>query len=272
MVAVLREQIEPAGRVVGDLDLRSIARVFPLVTIPQWVASQLYYGLLSRLAMYLLLPLLVGYVGYQIVAYLLVPNVRVLLTEIAWDAGLLVAVAVLFLVVLQRTAARTPCPCRAGVFRAGGTRSSVEQIQDLLVSDRHPPLHRDLHGRQIGVFVSGHTHDPALSRLDRGSGQAALIANSGCWLRQLHPVPARFGALPVFVSTFVQTHVRIRLDGSGIRVELWEHPRPARDPLRVSERVAILGRRPVQPAAGAPSRLVAADALPVPGTPPNHRR
>lgn len=169
-----------------------------------------------------------------------------MLTEVAWDALVLVTVAVLFLVVLQRTAARTSSPLRAGVLSAGGVPSSVDQIRDLLGSDRHPPLHGDLRGREIGVFVSGHTHDPALSRLEREGGDA-LIANSGCWLRQLHPVPAHLGALPVFVSTFVQTHVRIRLDGDGVRVELWERPRPAHDPLRATERLAILGRLPSSP-------------------------
>lgn len=189
------------------------------------------------------------------------PNVQTLLSEIAWDAALLVAVFVVFLFVVQRSAAQTMVPLSSGIFRAGGTRSSVEHIQDLLVSGRHPPMHGDLPGREIGVLVSGHTHAPALTRLSRGTQGDALIANSGCWLRQLRPVPAHFSAPPVFVPTFVHTHVRVRLDGSTVRVELWDRPRPAPVRLRVTERIAVTGRLSVQPVANAPSRLVAADGL-----------
>jgi hypothetical protein len=36
------------------------------------------------------------------------------------------------------------------------------------------------------------------------------------------------GATPVFVSRFVQTHVRVYRSTSGIEAELWEHPRAAK--------------------------------------------
>ena len=62
----------------------------------------------------------------------------------------------------------------------------------------------------------------------RENGAAASIVNSGCWLRQLQPIQAHFRGPPVFVSKFVQTHVRIFLGDYGVRVELWEHPKPAR--------------------------------------------
>jgi hypothetical protein len=61
-------------------------------------------------------------------------------------------------------------------------------------------------------------------------------------------VPARVGAPPVFVSRFVQTHVRVYRGDGAIQVELWEDPRPARQRMRVVERLALAGRAPAKPA------------------------
>lgn len=112
-------------------------------------------------------------------------------------------------------------------------------------------MDRDLPGREIDVFISGHTHAPSLSEIQREIGDAAIIVNSGCWLRQLQPIRAHFRGPPVFVSKFVQTHVRVYLSDSSVRVELWEHPKPARMQLRAAERIWILGRLPAQPAGDA---------------------
>jgi hypothetical protein len=137
----------------------------------------------------------------------------------------------------------------------------VGKIRNLLASEHHPPMRRDLPGRSIGVFVSGHTHAPALSELRRENGDAAIVVNSGCWLRQLRPVPAHFGGPPVYVSEFVQTHARIHLEGSEVVAELWEHPKPAPRRLRTTERLAVLGRLPRQPAANAKPRVSKSERL-----------
>ncbi len=102
----------------------------------------------------------------------------------------------------------------------------------------------------IGVFVSGHTHGPALAEFNGPTGERGAVVNSGCWLRQLQPVPAWLAAPPVFVARFVQTHVRVYWS-DGMQVELWEHPRAAPRRLRVAERLAIVGRVPPQPDADA---------------------
>ena len=34
---------------------------------------------------------------------------------------------------------------------------------------------------QIAVFVSGHTHAPAMSKLTRGDGRETVIVNTGCF-------------------------------------------------------------------------------------------
>jgi hypothetical protein len=122
-------------------------------------------------------------------------------------------------------------------------------------------MDRNLPGRQIDVFVSGHTHAPSLSVIRRENGDAAIIVNSGCWLRHLQPIQAHFRGPPVFVSKFVLTHVRVFLSGSSICVELWEHPKPTRVRLRAAERIAILGRLPAQPAKDTKPRVRASGEL-----------
>jgi hypothetical protein len=106
---------------------------------------------------------------------------------------------------------------------------------------------------RIGVFVSGHTHAPALGHF----GHDGVIMNSGWWLKQLHPVQAHLGAPPVFVPRFVQTHVRVCRASAGLEVELWEHPRPARQHQLLRERLAILGRLPEEPGDAEAARLQA---------------
>lgn len=98
-----------------------------------------------------------------------------------------------------------------------------------------------------------HQGAAADSGADRGRcglvalGVLGALVNSGCWVRQLQPVPAHLGAPPVFVSRFVQTHVRVYWDTGAIQVELWEHTRPSSQRMRVAERLAIAGRVPAQP-------------------------
>ena len=80
---------------------------------------------------------------------------------------------------------------------------------------------------ELAVFVSGHTHAPAISTLAHADARVTVIVNTGCWLRQLQPVEALLGAPPVFVPTFVHSHVRVRAGLDSLTVELWD-----RDPLR----------------------------------------
>ena len=46
----------------------------------------------------------------------------------------------------------------------------------------------------------------------------------------------------MYVGRFMQTQVRIYRGRDGIEVELWEHPRPSRERLALTERIAITGR------------------------------
>jgi hypothetical protein len=115
----------------------------------------------------------------------------------------------------------------------------------------------DPSGPAPAVFVSGHTHAPALSELAGADGRTTVLTNTGCWLRQLQPVPAWLGGPPVFVPAYVHTHVRVRASPGAVTVELWEHPKPAERRLPWIERVAIAGRMPPQPPAAAGPRLLA---------------
>ncbi len=266
IVTDLTRGLVEAGRITRSLDLRDLNKVYPLVTIPEWVVGRFFYDLLGRVVAYLLLPLIIGYAAYWVVEYLVtvthdgqVSWLRTLIAETATDASLLVIAFSLFFLAVRRTAARAVSSVSS---RLPGHRQAIpaphdpeQEIRGLLTADRRPPMDRDLLGRQIDVFVSGHTHAPALSEIRRENGDVAIIVNSGCWLRQLQPIQAHFRGPPVFVSKFVQTYVRVFPRDSAIRVELWKHPKPARLRLRAAERIWILGRQPAQPADDAEPRV-----------------
>ena len=182
---------------------------------------------------------------------------RSVLLEATYGLTVLVfALAVVFLVSRRTTehavstlASRFPGP-------ASGRHWEEVAIRQLLEDDRPPPMAGNSSSLELAVFVSGHTHAPAISKLARADGRTTVIVNTGCWLRQLQPVNARLGAPPVFVPAFVHTHVRVRPGQGGVAVELWEHPKPAERRLPWIERAAIAGRMPRQPPAAEP-RLVA---------------
>jgi hypothetical protein len=67
----------------------------------------------------------------------------------------------------------------------------AELIRGLLETGQPPPLADG--PAEVRVFVSGHTHAPALTQFRGPAGQEGAIVNSGCWLRQLQPLPARLG-------------------------------------------------------------------------------
>lgn len=264
IVNALTTRIEPAGQVAGTLDLRDIGRVYPLASIPVWLAGRIFYDLLQRVLTRLLAPMVVGYLSYRLWdGYRSLPGVQAVFGEIVWDAALLVAVFVFFFLTLRRTSARTIAALTSAGPDGRPDVADTQQVRELLATDHPAPMRPGLPAREIAVFVSGHTHAPSLSRLARAGGGDAITANSGCWLRQRRPVPARFRAPPVFVSTFVQTHVRVTLGAAGLRAELWEHPRSTPERLRAIERVATLGRLPPEPEADAPPRVVASEELAV---------
>ena len=274
LVTDLTRRIVPTAGGDGDRNLRDVNKVYPLVAIPELLAGRLFYDLLTQVGRWLLLPLFLAYAAFRVVAYAVstsrdeswgvwgsdrsLPGGRRVFLEIGYNAALLLLVFAVLFVVIRRLSGRFVSSTFAPLPGLAQTETSADLIGDLLDSDRPLPMGAGLTGRQVAVFVSGHTHAPSLSEVARDGTGAAVAVNSGCWLRQLRPVPARAGGPAVFVSAFVLTHVRVCLDGAGIRAELWEHPKPAPSRLRPAERIAILGRVPEPPPANAAPRIVAA--------------
>jgi hypothetical protein len=249
-------------------DPRQVRHVFPVAAHPgpaEWVAGRIFYQFLGQVLGWLLAPLVAVYVAYEGLAAVVRAlggslALRPLFLEVAYVLGLLVvAFAVVFLI-SRRTAARAVSTMAAHLpGQAPGPERYREDvaIRELLEDDRAPPMAGSASPMEIAVFVSGHSHAPALSELARADGRRTVIVNTGCWLRQLQPVEARLGGPPVFVPTFVHTHVRVRAGQDGLGVELWNHPRPAGRQLPWIERAAIAGRTPDPPPPDAEPRLVA---------------
>jgi hypothetical protein len=55
---------------------------------------------------------------------------------------------------------------------------------------------------------------------------------------------------------------RLVYSTAGLRVEFWEQPKPAPRRLRLAERIAIVGRLPLPPAADAAPTITASTSLP----------
>jgi UDP-2,3-diacylglucosamine pyrophosphatase LpxH len=245
----------PHGWAVEGGSLRDVDRVFPLAIIPLWLAGRTYYQLVTQTVRWLLLPLLVLFVVHALVRGDESIGGRVV--DLAYNAGAALLVLGVFLSVAGRATNRATRSSAASYEKT----DEAALIRSGLEDGRSPPL-GDALAAEIAVFVSGHTHAPALTEFKGPSGHPGAIVNSGCWLRQLQTVPARFEAPPVFVSRFVQTHVRVYRAGGATQVELWEHPRPAPQRMRVAERVLIAGRRPAEPPEDASPHVRARASVP----------
>ena len=212
----------------------------------------------------LLIPLIVAYAVYEALAAV-VPSfgrslgLRPVFLELAYILGLVVAFAVLF-IISRRTAASAVSAMPSGnPGHAAGREPYREDvaIRRLLEQDQPPPMAGTTAPLQLAVFVSAHTHAPAISTLVRADGRAPVIVNTGCWLRQLQPVRALLGAPAGVRVTFVHSNVRVRAGQDGLAVELWDQPKPAGRRLPWIERVAIAGRIPPKPPPDAGPRLLA---------------
>ncbi len=243
----------PRGRTAEALQLHEVDHVFPLETIPAWMASKLFYTLVTITLRWLLLPLAVAYIAFELVAFAVGIGrhaINGLFVAIAYDIAVIVVVAAVFFFIARRIAARAVRPAaRPDGGEAAAIRARLERGEP-------PPLGEGL-GGSIAVFVSGHTHLAALGPFVH-DGRRGVVVNSGCWLRQLQPVRAHLRAPAVFAGRFVQTHVRVQRRDGTIAVELWDRQRPVQQRLRLAERVMILGRLPVSPPPDLAARVRAA--------------
>jgi len=258
-------RVAPYGEVSPGLDLAEIKMVYPLVAIPSWVAGRYFYDFVGKVAAYLLLPLLVAYALYRVAAYLLLfsgglSRVHELFLDIGIFGLFTVALFAVFFLVVRHVVRRTlnamsPDGFRQERPRPSPAEASRAKIREILAGRAGTPMSPSLDPSTVDVFVSGHTHLPSLEEVERPDGRRCVAVNSGCYLRQLHPVPPRLKGPPVFVSRFVLTHVRVYAEDDTLRVELWEHPKPVRQSLGRIERLLSYGRRPPQPPPGSEPRV-----------------
>jgi UDP-2,3-diacylglucosamine pyrophosphatase LpxH len=266
-------RVAPLGEVSPGLDLSEIKMVYPLVAIPGWVTSRYFYDFAGKVASYLLLPLLVAYVVYRVVAYFIalagggsagffgnyreLPRVHELFLDIGiFGLVILLIFAIFFLVIRHAVRRALASVSPGGRPRYSPAEASQRKIQGILRGEERPPMDPSLAPTTIDVFVSGHTHLPSFEEVERQNGRShAVMVNSGCFLRQLQPVSPHLKGPPVFVSKFVLTHVRVFAQGAQLRAELWEQPKPARQRLSRIERLLSWRRRPPQPPAGSKPRV-----------------
>ncbi len=273
VVTDFTRRVAPFGEVSRGLDLSEIKNVYPLVEIPRWIASRYFYDAVGMVFAYLLLPLLVVYAVYRGVAYLLevtdggsrgllesyqeLPRLHEFFLDIGVFGLLTVLIFAIFFLVVRRVVRRTLAAMTLEQTpRYSPAEASQEKIRSVLRGEA-PPMGASAHPGEIDVFVSGHTHLPSLVEVEKTDGGRSVMVNSGCWLRQLQPVSPYFKGPPVFVSKLVLTYVRVFVQGSSLRVELWEHPKPAEQRLTRIERLLSLYRRPPQPPAGSKPRVLA---------------
>ena len=263
-------RVAPYGEVSPGLDLSEIKMVYPLVAIPGWVAGRYFYDLVGKAATYLLLPLLVAYALYRIAAYLVfsggLPRVHELFLDIGIFGLFTVALFAVFFLVVRHAVRRTvnamsPDGTRQKTPRPSPAEASRAKVRKILAGEARPPMSPSLDPSTIDVFVSGHTHLPSLEEVRGPDGRRRVAVNSGCYLRQLHPVRPHLKGPPVFVSRFVLTHARVSAEDGALRVELWERPKPAHQRLGRIERLLSYGRRPPQPPEDAEARVLARASL-----------
>ena len=252
-------RIAPYGEISKGLDLSEIKMVYPLVAIPRWIASRYFYDFAGKVATYLLLPLLVAYAVYRITTYSLavardnparilggfqeLPRVHELFIDIfLFGLVILLIFAIFFLVIRHAVRKTLATVSPRGKPRYSPAEASQQRIRAVLSGEAKPPMDPDVDPTTVDVFVSGHTHLPSFSELERPDGRRVVAVNSGCWLRQLQPVSPHLKGPPVFISKFVLTYVRISAHDGWLRVELWEQPKPAAQCLTRHERLYSWGR------------------------------
>jgi UDP-2,3-diacylglucosamine pyrophosphatase LpxH len=268
-------RIAPFGEISSGLDLSEIKMVYPLVAIPAWIASRYFYNLAGKVASYLLVPLLVAYAVYKVVAYLIsratngkasllfgsyreLPQVHQAFLDTVLFLLLVLGIFGVFFLVVRHAVHRTlRAVSPGGTPHYSPAEASQKRIRAVLAGEARLPMDPAFDPTTADVFVSGHTHLPSLAEMERTDGSKSVLVNSGCFLRQLQPITPRLKGPPIFVSRFVLTHVRVFAQGEKLRVELWEQPKPAGQTLTRIERLVSIGRRPPQPPAGAKPRLVA---------------
>jgi UDP-2,3-diacylglucosamine pyrophosphatase LpxH len=278
VVADFTRRVAPFGEIQGGLDLSELKMVYPLVAIPRWVASRYIYDFIGKALAYLLLPLLGINAVFRAISHLRqrsrtqpsrgvvgglqgLPGGRTPLIAFAVFSLTNLALFATFFLAVRRAVSKaleSMSPDEGPGYRPENAQSLIKEV---LRGETGPPMAPSIDPKTIDVFVSGHTHLPSLTEMERRDGRRAAIVNSGCFLRQLNPISPYLKGPPVFVSRFVLTHARLYVRDGSLHVELWEHPKRARQKLSRIERLLSWGRRPPEPPSDASPRVRASAAL-----------
>jgi hypothetical protein len=220
-------RIAPFGEISSGLDLSEIKMVYPLVAIPAWIASRYFYNMAGKVASYLLLPLLVAYAVYKVVAFAIaratdgkasllfgsyreLPHVHQAFLDTVLFLLVVFGIFGVFFLVVRHAVHRTlRAVSPGGTPHYSPAEASQKRIRAVLAGEARPPMDPAFDPTTADVFVSGHTHLPSLAEMERPDGSKSVLVNSGCFLRQLQPITPRLKGPPVFVSKFVLTHVRV---------------------------------------------------------------
>ncbi len=274
MVTDFVRKIAPIGEISPGLDLSDVKNVYPVTDIPQWVTSKYFYNALGRAITYLAIPVILVYTAYRLVALYLaeeqslsfsqsslaLPRVHEAFLDTSFFVLALLVLLVLLFFALRRRVSKFLSAWSTQGSAEQESATKPEEVEELVKENGPFPM---LEGERpsIDVFVSGHTHNPGLTELERTDGSKAVMVNSGCWMRQLQPVGSHLKWPPVFAPKFVLTHVRVFLRGSKLHVELWDHPKPAPNRLTRTENLAAWGKMPDQPAPDAKPGVIAASEV-----------
>ncbi|MGH3476604.1 MAG: metallophosphoesterase [Nocardioidaceae bacterium] len=248
---VVDDIVRPLGsgaRLTGNIDLRDVSYVFPLATIPEWIAGRLFYRFLAEALRWIVVIFVIANLIHATLVWLSSSDpwrstLRAILGELVYDIVVLLLVVIVVFIAGGRLARRALAAVELRM--SGESSDSVpDAIRSVLRADEPLPMAPGVDSRNVAVFMSGHTHDPSSTSVERHDGRVTALVNTGCWLRQLQAVAARFGAPRVFVPVFVQTHGRVRRTDDGIVVELWSYPKSAPASLPWIERAAAAGRLP----------------------------
>src|SRR5262245_61441135 len=187
--------IESAAAVTGGLDLREVRYVFPLAAHPgpaKWIGGRIFYRFLDRVLRWflgLLALLVVAYLGYQGLEVALgqasggLRAVRPVLLEAAYGLAVLVFAMVVVFLISRRIAERAVTTlAKRFTWLAPGLEWDREagSIRQFLAHERPPPLAGAVLPPGIGVFVSGHTHAPAILTLTPPGGTQAGAVTTAC--------------------------------------------------------------------------------------------
>jgi UDP-2,3-diacylglucosamine pyrophosphatase LpxH len=278
VVTDFTRRVAPFGEMSGGLDLSELKMVYPLVAIPRWVTSRYFYDFIEKAVAYLLLPLLGLNAVFRVISYLRarssggpsggvvgdyqgLPGGRTPLIAFAVFSLTNLALFAIFFLVIRRAVHKALESMSPDERPGYSPDDAQEQIEEILRGDTGPPMAPSLNPKTLDVFISGHTHRPSLTEIERDDGRRAVIVNSGCFLRQLNPISPHRRGPPVFVSRFVLTHARVYVRDGSLHVELWEHPKLARQKLSLIERLLSWWRMPPEPPPNASPRVRASATL-----------